>query len=44
LHGEEGEVVDEADFALDEGFAVADSGEETVVTGFAEGALSDLFF
>ena len=30
LHRQEGEVVDEADFFLDEGLAVADAGEQAV--------------
>ena len=44
LDGEEGEIVDEADFLLDEGLTVEDAGEEAVVAGFSEGALADLFF
>ncbi len=44
LDGDQGQVVYEAYFALDEGFAVLDSGEEAVVAGFGEGAFADFFF
>jgi hypothetical protein len=44
LHGEGEEVLDEGDFFLDEGFGVADAGEEAVVAGGGEGAFADVFF
>ncbi len=44
LHGQEGEVVDEADFFLHEGLAVADAGEQAVVARLSEGALANFFF
>ena len=44
LHWEKSEVVDQADFLLDEGLAVADAGEQAVVTGFGKGAFANFFF
>ncbi len=41
---EEHEVVYEGYFFLDEGFGVADAGEQAVVAGGGEGALADVFF
>src|ERR1700690_4215071 len=44
LHGQEAEVVDEADFFLDEGLAVAHAGEEAVMARFSKSALANLLF
>jgi hypothetical protein len=44
LDGQEGEVVYHAHFLLHEGLAVTNAGQQTVVAGFSEGALADLFF
>ncbi len=43
LDGEQGEVVDEADFFLNEGVPVFDACQQAVVTGLGEGALADFF-
>ena len=43
MDGERHEVGDAGYFALDEGFGVADAGEQAVVTGSGEGALTDVF-
>ena len=44
LHGQQGEVVDEADFFLHEGLAVANAGEQSVVARLGKGAFANLFF
>ena len=44
MDGEEHEVFGQGYFFLDEGFGVADAGEEAVVAGGGEGALADVFF
>src|ERR1039458_7778461 len=43
LHRQEGEIVDEADFFLYEGFAEANAGEEAVVSSLSKCALADFF-
>ncbi len=38
------DVINKTDLFLNEGFGVADAGEQAVVAGGGEGALADLFF
>jgi hypothetical protein len=38
------QVRDEGDFLLDEGFGIADTGEEAIVAGCGECAFTDVFF